>query len=489
MQREIQETELIFNVTANEIRGVLIEGSNPLELYYEYRDHEDLVGKIFKGKVTRVLPNIEAAFVDIGLAKDAFLEISNILDNEKNPSKDIRKNRSNIKLGDQCLVQITKNPIAKKGAKVSNVLTFSSRYFVYFSGIKRVNVSSKINNKNERERLENLMSEFVTQRDLCDGLIARTMAHGIDEVRLLKDLNSLANMCKKIYQDSKLIKSKNCLHKDLALPMRIIRDFPAKIIKKIRVDSECEFHMLTQYLTEYAPDVQTKIDFYQGDVPIFDRYNLEEHIQDAYQRSVNLPSGGNIVLDQAEAMTIIDVNSGQFSKGKDHDEMAFLLNSEAIIVIAQQLRLRNIGGIIVIDLIDMMSDKYNQIVYTNFKDIMRKDRVHSQIFPISKIGLLEMTRKQHHNSLNQELLNICPQCDGRGYELSGNVLFYRMIRTLKYRILTENLKTISVSLGKTIFRYYSKYGKSQIRILEREMDTSIKLLLSKVDHDNEYEIE
>ena len=489
MRKEIQESELIFNFTANETRGVLLEGSTPLEIYYEYRDHKDLVGKIYKGKVIRVLPNIEAAFVDIGHEKAAFLEFSDILVSEKNPSKGVRGGRPNIKLGDEYLVQVTKNPVAGKGAKVSNILTFSSRYFVYFSGIKRISISSKINNKNERERLEGLMSEFLNQRDSSDGVIARTMAHAIDEAILLRDLDSLSRMCEQVRQNSKLIKPKNCLYEGLALPMRIIRDFPTKMIKKIRVDSEYEFHMLTHYLSEYSPDVQTKIDFYQGDIPIFDEYSIEEQIQSAYQRSVNLPSGGNIVFDQTEAMTIIDVNSGQFNKGKDHDEMALLVNNEAIIVIAQQLRLRNIGGIIVIDFIDMMSNKFNQIVYKKFKEIMHKDRVQNQIFPLSRIGLIEMIRKQHHNSLYQEMFTICSQCHGKGYQLSGSMLFYRMVRTLKYRILKDNLKSISVSVGKTIFRYYNKYGKSQIKILEKEINTSIKLSLSTIDPDGEYEID
>ena len=487
MQKETIESELIFNITANQTRGVLLENQVPQEIYCESKEHPDLVGKIFKGKVIRLLPNIKAAFIDIGIDKAAFMPFSKIPDDNDGYLTIPEIQRHNLIEGSNHLVQIVKNPVGDKGAKVTTLLTLASRYFVYLINDKGIGISSKIKNDKERKKLNNLVSDFIIKNDLSHGLIVRTMAENVSDDILLANLEGLCQRWDYIQKKSKSTKSGNCVYEDLPLPARVYRDSPARTVKNIRVDSESSLQILSQYIIDFFPDSQTNLEFYDASEPIFQKYNIENCIQSALNRSVSLPTGGCIVFDHTEAMTTIDVNSGSFSGKGSKNEMAFHVNSEAIKLIAQQLRLRNIGGIIVIDLIDMTSDRFNRTIYEKFKEIMLSDTLKHHVFPISQIGLIEMTREQSRDSLYHIMCEICPVCEGLGFEVSSGALFYEMIRQVKDIGRRSNTKELAVTVGQKIYSYYNDYGKIQMKDLERALNKKINISLSSYD-DNDFYI-
>jgi len=483
LQKETIESELIFNITANQTRGILLENQVPQEIYCESKEHPDLVGKIFKGKVIRLLPNIKAAFIDIGLDKAAFMPFSKITDDNDGYLTIPEIQRHNLSEGSNHLVQIVKNPVDDKGAKVTKLLTLPSRYFVYLINDKGIGVSSKIKNDKEREKLNNLVTDFINKNDLSYGLIVRTMAENVSEDILLADLERLCQQWSDIQKKSTSMKSVGCIYEELPLPFRILRDLPTRALKNIRIDSESSVQMLSQYIVNFLPDSHASIKFYEAGEPIFQKYNIENCIQGALNRSVSLPAGGCIVFDHTEAMTTIDVNSGSFAGKVSKNEMAFHVNSEAIKLIAQQLRLRNIGGIIVIDLIDMTSNRLNRAIYEKFKEIMLSDTLKHHIFPISQIGLIEMTREQNRDSLYQIMCESCPTCKGLGFEISSGTLFYEMIRQVKETGKRSNNKELIVTVGQKIYSYYNDYGKIQLKDLEKHLNKKINISLSLYDDD------
>jgi ribonuclease G len=269
LQKETIESELIFNITANQTRGVLLENQVPQEIYCESKEHPDLVGKIFKGKVIRLLPNIKAAFIDIGIDKAAFMPFSKIPDDNDGYLTIPEIQRHNLIEGSNHLVQIVKNPVGDKGAKVTTLLTLASRYFVYLINDKGIGVSSKIKNDKERKKLNNLVSDFIIKNDLSHGVIVRTMAENVSNDILLANLERLCQRWDYIQKKSKSTKSGNCVYEDLPLPARVYRDSPARTVKNIRVDSESSLQMLNKYIIDFFPDSQTNIECYDAREPIF----------------------------------------------------------------------------------------------------------------------------------------------------------------------------------------------------------------------------
>ena len=488
MKEKNKETELFFNITANEVRGVLLENNIPQEIYCEFKEHADLVGKIFKGKVTRILPNIKATFIDIGRYKVAFLPFSRIKHKYKDQVNNLEHEYKNIIVGYELLVQVVKNSVNKKGAKVTKSLSIPSRYFVYLINDSGVGISSKIKNDKERKKLNKLVSDFITENKLTHGLIVRTITENVSEDILIADLERLLKLWRSIEKKFQSKKAGNCVFEELPLPARVLRDLPAKMVKNIWIDSEKDFQILKQYIDNFLPDNESNILFYDGDVPIFEKFNIEHFINSSLNRAVSLPSGGGIIFDYTEAMSTIDVNSGSFAGEDNKDEMAFHVNKEAIAVIAQQLRLRNIGGIILIDLIDMRSEKFKRIIFEEFNKIMLADTMKYHIYPISKIGLIEMTREQNRHSLDQIMYEHCSVCDGKGFVISSGILFYRMIRQIKYVGANTQSKNLSVILGERIYSYYSQYGVKQLKDLGNTMNKKLNITLSSYDLEDEFDI-
>nr|WP_136251569.1 ribonuclease G [Ningiella ruwaisensis] len=408
--------ELLINVTPSESRVALIENGILQEIHIERHTKKGIVGNIYKGKVSRVLPGMQAAFVDIGLEKAAFLHASDIavydeLKDEVTPptfeKKDIREL---VREGQHIVVQAVKDPLGTKGARLTTDITLPSRYLVFMPSVSHVGVSQKIEDEKERERLKSIVA------DLCDengGFILRTAAEGVNAKELRQDAEFLRRLWKKI-ESRKTAGKWNVLYEDLPVARRVLRDFVGTEIERIRIDSNLTFKELKAFTKEYVPELSNKLEYYQGDLPIFDLYDVENELQRALGRRVDLKSGGYIIIDQTEAMTTIDINTGAFVGHRNLEETIFNTNIEATLAIARQLRLRNLGGMILIDFIDMMEPDHQRRVLHSLEQAMAKDRAKSSIYGFTQLGLVEMTRKRTRESLEHQLCGECPACRGRG---------------------------------------------------------------------------
>nr|WP_250884207.1 ribonuclease G [Glaciecola sp. XM2] len=408
--------ELLINVTPSESRVALIENGILQEIHIERHTKKGIVGNIYKAKVIRVLPGMQAAFVDIGLEKAAFLHASDIavndeLKDEVSPSQLERKDiRELVREGQHIVVQVVKDPIGTKGARLTTDITLPSRYLVFMPSVTHVGVSQKIEDESERERLKELVA------DLCDehgGFILRTAAEGVNGNELRQDAEFLRRLWRKI-KSREAANKINMLYEDLPVARRVLRDFVGTEIERIRIDSKLTFKELKAFTKEYVPELSSKLEYYQGDLPIFDLYDVENELQRALGRRVDLKSGGYIIIDQTEAMTTIDINTGAFVGHRNLEETIFNTNNEATLAIARQLRLRNLGGMILIDFIDMMEPDHQRRVLHSLEQAMSKDRAKSSIYGFTQLGLVEMTRKRTRESLEHQLCGECPACQGRG---------------------------------------------------------------------------
>jgi ribonuclease G len=424
--------ELLINVTPSESRVALIENSILQEIHIERHTKKGLVGNIYKAKVIRVLPGMQAAFVDIGLDKAAFLHASDIavydeLAEEVNASQLDRKDiRMLVREGQIIVVQVVKDPIGTKGARLTTDITIPSRYLVFMPSVTHVGISQKIEDSAERERLSAIVS------GLCDengGFILRTAAEGADAQELIQDASFLRALWEKI-QSRKPGTKIHMLYEDLPVARRVLRDFVGSKIDRVRVDSKLTYTELRTFTKEYVPEVFDKLEYYQGDLPIFDLYDVENELQRALGRRVDLKSGGYLIIDQTEAMTTIDINTGAFVGHRNLEETIFNTNIEATSVIARQLRLRNLGGMILIDFIDMMEPDHKKRVLHSLETSMAKDRAKSNIYGFTALGLIEMTRKRTRESLEHLLCGECPACRGRGSIKTVETICFEITREI-----------------------------------------------------------
>lgn len=408
--------ELLINVTPSESRVALIENGIMQEIHIERHTKKGIVGNIYKGKVSRVLPGMQAAFVDIGLDRAAFLHASDISINDElaedvGPNAFERKDiRELVREGQAIVVQVVKDPIGTKGARLTTDITLPSRYLVFMPSVTHVGVSQKIEDEEERERLKDIVQEFC---DEDGGFILRTAAEGVQTEELKQDAKFLRRLWSKIESRRKTNKS-NVLYEDLPVARRVLRDFVGTEIERIRIDSNLTYKELKSFTKEYVPELSNKLEYYQGDLPIFDLYDVENELQRALNRRVDLKSGGYIIIDQTEAMTTIDINTGAFVGHRNLEETIFNTNIEATLAIARQLRLRNLGGMILVDFIDMMEPDHKKRVLNSLEQAMSKDRAKSSIYGYTSLGLIEMTRKRTRESLEHQLCGECPACQGRG---------------------------------------------------------------------------
>lgn len=411
-------SELLINVTPTEARVALVEHGVLQEVHIERRMKRGLVGNIYKGKISRVLPGMQAAFVDIGLDKAAFLHASDIFphtecvaDAEKGNFV-VRNIAELVRQGQDIMVQVVKDPLGTKGARLTTDITLPSRYLVFMPGSSHVGVSQRIESEEERARLKEVALPFV---DADGGFIIRTAAEGVGAEELAQDAAFLRRVWAKVSERRKR-QGATLLYQDLALPVRIVRDFVGVDLDSVQVDSQSTYEELLQFAQEFMPDVAGKIEHYSGPAAIFDLYDVENEIQRALERKVELKSGGYLIIDQTEAMTTVDINTGGFVGHRNLEETIFNTNLEATQAIARQLRLRNLGGIIIIDFIDMMKEEHKQRVLSSLTSALSADRVKTNISGsgFSGLGLVEMTRKRTRESLEHVLCGECPACRGTG---------------------------------------------------------------------------
>ena len=432
--------ELLINVTPSESRVALIEQGLLQEIHVERHTKRGIVGNIYRGKVSRVLPGMQAAFVDIGLDRAAFLHASDIASGVGTTASgsvaadDVPANHSEqgdirqlVRDGQQLVVQVVKDPIGTKGARLTTDITLPSRYLVFMPSVRHVGVSQRIEDADERERLKRLLSE--TQEQDQGGFILRTAAEGVGANEILQDAQFLRRLWSKIQQRAKA-PGTHVLYQDLPLARRVLRDFVGAELDKIRLDSKLATREMQQFTDEYAPEFSKMVAHYSGDRPIFDLYDVENEVQRALERRVDLKSGGYLIIDQTEAMTTIDINTGAFVGHRNLEETIFSTNIEATQAIARQLRLRNLGGIIIIDFIDMTDLTHQQRVLHNLEVALAKDRVKSKIHGFTSLGLVEMTRKRTRESLEHILCGECPVCKGRGTIKTVETVCFEIMREI-----------------------------------------------------------
>ncbi|WP_100159965.1 ribonuclease G [Proteus columbae] len=425
--------ELLVNVTPSETRVAYIRGGILQEIHVEREAKRGIVGNIYKGRVSRVLPGMQAAFIDIGLDKAAFLHASDIMPHteciagEEQKKFNVRDIAQLVHQGQDLIVQVVKDPLGTKGARLTTDITLPSRYLVFMPGASHVGVSQRIDSEEERERLKQLVEEYCDENG---GFIIRTAAEGVGENEIKQDAAFLKRLWNKIIERKKRNKTRIQIYGELALAQRILRDFAGSELDSIRVDSKLTYNQLQEFIGEYIPELTAKLELHQGNQPIFDLYGVESEIQRALERKVELKSGGYLIIDQTEAMTTIDINTGAFVGHRNLEETIFNTNIEASQAIARQLRLRNLGGIIIIDFIDMNNDEHKRRVLASLEQALSKDRVKTTINGFSQLGLVEMTRKRTRESLEHVLCDDCPTCQGRGTVKSVETVCYEILREI-----------------------------------------------------------
>lgn len=423
--------EILINITPQETRVAILENGMLHDLYIERSRSRGLVGNVYKGKVARVLPGMEAAFVEIGLAKAAFLHVSDVA--QKGKKNGHSQNETVhigqvLREGQEILVQVIKDQLGTKGARLTTNITIPSRYLVFMPNAHNIGVSSRIENEEDRERLKkDLLSQENRNQDA--GYILRTAAEIADKDALASDLKYLNRLWENI-TNTVNVKAGTAIHKDLPLHLRVLRDMVDEDIEVIRVDSRETSNIMLEFAEKYVPEVANFIEHYPGERPVFDLHGVEDEIQKGLERKVQLKSGGYLIIDQTEAMTTVDVNTGAYVGSRNLEETIFKTNLEAAQGIARQLRLRNLGGIIILDFIDMTVAEHKRQVMRALDKALEKDHARTAICEVSSLGLVEMTRKRTRESLEHVLCGTCPTCEGRGTIKTAETVCFEIFREI-----------------------------------------------------------
>ncbi|MGV2870471.1 ribonuclease G [Colwellia sp. E150_009] len=422
-------SELLINVTPSETRVALIEHGSLQEVHIEREAKRGIVSNIYLGKVIRVLPGMQAAFIDIGLDKAAFLHASDInskliLNEETEQVPDIR---ALVHEGQHLMVQVVKDPLGSKGARLTTDITIASRYLVLMPHASHAGISQRIEDIEERKRLKKIVSPYCDDQQ---GFIVRTAGEGAGTEELKHDAEFLCRVWKKVKERKQRKQVDLPLYQDLSLSLRVLRDFVGVKFERIRVDSKLTYDQLISFTQEFVPELTQVMEYYPGERPIFDLFSVEVEIQRALQRKIELKSGGHLVIDQTEAMTTIDINTGAFVGHRNLEDTIFSTNIEATQAIARQLRLRNLGGIIIVDFIDMHSEDHKRRVLNSLEMAMAKDNVKFSVHGFSSLGLVEMTRKRTRESLEHILCGECPVCTGRGNLKTVETVCFEILREI-----------------------------------------------------------
>jgi ribonuclease G len=425
--------EIFINVAPGETRAALLESGVLQEVYLERLSRRGLVGNLYKGRVSRVLPGMQAAFVEIGLERTAFLHAADIAFERPEDTlvnlpqvDDIRRLVSE---GADILVQVIKDPLGTKGARLTTFVSLPSKYVVYMPHGSGVGVSSRIEAEAERLRLKALITAMLGGAE-SGAYIVRTAAQGVSAASLAEDMAYLQKLWKHVRARSLNVRSGEIVHEDLPLPLRLLRDELARGVERVLVDSPLEHERMVRFAASFVPAAVRCIELYAGPRPIFDLHGIEEEIGHALQQKVLLKSGGHLMIDQTEAMTTIDVNTGAYVGHRNLEETIYRTNLEAAVAIARQLRVRNLGGIIIIDFIDMHDESHRRQVLAALERALAGDRAATQVMSHSPLGGVEMTRKRTRESLEHLLCEPCRTCQGRGFNKTAQTVCYEIFREI-----------------------------------------------------------
>ena len=423
----------MINVSPRETRAALLENGVLQELFVERASRRGLTGNLYQGRVSRVLPGMQAAFIDIGLERTAFLHASDIVQPDDAENGDAAPRTDSIRElvseGADILVQVLKDPLGTKGARLTTFVTIPSRYLVFMPFGHGVGVSARIENEGERQRLREAVQSAVVDGE-AGGYIVRTVSEGAASEALRADMLFLRRLWEVLDANAHSARAGTLVHEDLALPLRLMRDLVGEGVDRVLVDHDATCDRMREFATTFMPALGARVERYAGSRPIFDLHAVEEEIQRSLDRKVALKSGGYLIIDQTEALTTIDVNTGAYVGHRNLEETIFRTNLEAAVAIARQLRLRNLGGIVIIDFIDMQEEEHRRQVLQALEKALAADHARTNVSTVSPLGLVEMTRKRTRESLAHQLCAPCAACEGRGYVKTPETVCYEIFREI-----------------------------------------------------------
>jgi ribonuclease G len=495
------QNEIVINASPGETRVAILEKNQLVDLHIERAATRNVVSNVVKGRVTRVLPGMQAAFVDIGLEKAAFLYAGDYVedieridgDGDGGPRRRGRNGRRSappdigtlLEEGQEILVQVAKEPIGTKGARITSHVSIAGRHLVLTPWAQRVGVSRRIDSDRERRRLREAV-ERIRPKDL--GFIIRTAGEGTREADLDADVRYLTKVWDDIQIRKDQVRAPAVLYSEPALPLRVIRDFVSGETRRVIVDWRPVYEEMKAFVDEFIAEPKPRIELYAGSAPVFDHFGVEQRVDANLGRKVWLKSGGYLIIDQSEALTAIDVNTGRYVGKHDLEETVLRTNLEAVKEVVYQLRFRNIGGLIIIDLIDMETQENREKVYRALQEALRQDKAKTNILKISELGLVEMTRKRTRESLVQTLCEPCPYCEGKSYVLSQESVAFKVLREIRKAVPRFAGRRIEVTVQRRVAEQLFGAGQTSLRALEQELGREIEIRVRPDIHQEQFEI-
>jgi ribonuclease G len=487
--------ELVASADSRETRAALLENAQLTELFIERASERHIVGNIYKGIVKSVVPGIEAAFVDVGQGKNGFLYVSDVTDvledydideeddEEEYRPRSKRRRRQRIedmlKRGQEIMVQVVKEPMGQKGMRLTNYISLPGRYLVLMPTVNHIGVSRKIEDEKERERLRKLAIEL---RPPGLGIIVRTLGVGKGKEEIAADIKYLTGLWQKIVRRMESMPAPSQLHQDLGQIARVVRDVLNDDIDRFIIDSKPDYDTILNLLDNLAPHLKSRVQLYRGSVPLFEKYDLESQIEKALRKKVWLPSGGYLIIEQSEALTTIDVNTGKFTGKKKLEDTVFKTNIEAARELARQVRLRDIGGIIVVDAIDMEKSSNRQKLLKELEEAFKPDRSKTYVLGMTELGLVQMTRKRVKLSLTPSLCEPCPYCGGSGWVKSTTTTMIQALRQLERQCRENGHRGLTLTAHKDIIEHIREHESDSIKKMEKQCGRKITLKASPDCH-------
>lgn len=479
------ENQILINVTFNETRVAVMESGSVAELYIERKSTPRIVGNIYKGKVGKVVPGMQAAFIDIGINKSGFISVEDVqeeslyeffLEKGEEAAQDFSKQQNNLiqdilREGQHVLVQVLKESVGGKGAKLSSYIAIPGKYLVLLGTIDIVGISRKIEETEERDRLTELLNKIKSEGI---GLIARTASFGISEEELEYDMKELLSIWEKVKKSNEEINGPSLIYEEPRLYLKAARDFVSNGMKKILVDSKEAYKEIKDFLKINFPDSIADVQFYNDTEPLFTKYGVEKDIKKIFNKKVWLKSGGHIIIEEAEGLTVVDVNTGRYKSGKGQEDTIYNINVEAALEIVRQIRLRNLVGIIVIDFIDIKNRQLREDVYEQFVEALKYDRARSVVHEMSSFGVIQMTRQRLRESILKELAEPCFYCEGIGYLKSLDTISYEIIRDIRKRMAKKSATKIKVIANELVIKSLQDSEKENLQRLENQLGITIE---------------
>jgi ribonuclease G len=486
--------DILINVTPQETRVAVMQQGAVQEIHIERSASRGLVGNIYLGKVARVLPGMQSAFIDIGLDRAAFLHVADIWEvrhahhnGSAQGAKPAKPIEHILREGQSILVQVIKDPIGTKGARLSTQVSIAGRMLVYLPQETHIGISQRIESEAERELLRGKLQQLMSEGE-TGGFIVRTMAEAATDADLQADVNYLRKLWRDLSEQTQKIQAPVCLYQDLSLAQRVLRDLVGEETSSIQVDSRENFAKLSQFARDYTPNVLSRLSHYAGERPLFDMFGVEAEIEKGLGRRVDLKSGGYLIIDQTEAMTTIDVNTGGYVGGRNFDDTIFKTNLEAAHAIARQLRLRNLGGIIIVDFIDMENAEHKEQVLSELNKALSRDRTKVGVNGFTALGLVEVTRKRTRESLAHVLCEACPTCSGRGEIKTARTICYEILREVTREARQFNPREFRILASQAVIDMFLEEESQSLAMLSDFIAKPVSLAVETAYSQEQYDI-